>query len=578
MTGEYDGLTVEQLWDLISQDDPDKLDDYAQGWTDAALVFDTELETLEGHYETVKAMWTSKAAGPYLGEIAKTIANIKQASDEAKLRADSLSTVASNVRQANQRVKEEYDAWMVKKNAAHQDNVDKAERILSGEFSFQDFTATNFNTEEERRPHDEVARTYLNNSAESITRQMKPVILPVKDYQPIKFDAGRTWDATDLKNIDFSGDGGQSFAVDTGALAAGHSGPALQSGATPAPTAPPAAPAGPAPTGPGNLGAPAPAGLPAGGVSPVGRTPTPPATRVPNPGVRPMRGTPPATRTPGLPGNRAANPARTAGGPRSGGSAPRGGERAGRSTTGRGGRSAGRGAGRGLTKSRMAPQDRTGRVRSSGEVLGRRGAGTSAETEKTTGSRSIRKSIVGRSGAGRGGRRESTRGRLDRTKQGFTKQVIGGRSRFGSGFSRSPIVARKVHDAGTVFGKRPGPVSPEQERRNRLAERHARKLAMERAAEGLARPVIGAGLVLSARIDEEGPVRNTAEQDERDFWVPGQSTVSGVIGARRPEPVVHHDPGPGVIGSPSERVEPEHRPGPTAFQVDREPPRPDWLR
>ncbi|MGH8882393.1 MAG: hypothetical protein ACRD0P_34460 [Stackebrandtia sp.] len=221
----------------------------------------------------------------------------------------------------------------------------------------------------------------------------------------------------------------------------------------------------------------------------------------------------------------------------------------------------------------MAPKDRTGRVRGSGEVMGRRGGnGQSESTKKAPARRPIRPVVRG----GTKGANGSRQAPKDRTKSGYTKQVLGERSRIDKRFSRTPRIANQVHDSGKVFGRRPGPVSPEEERRRRLDERHARREAMRQQSEGLARPVIGGGITVPEQLPEAIPTPTEPVKAENDFWQTGGNTVTGIIGSRRPAPEVYHDAGPTVFTSkPVDTEDDEHHPGSTAF-TDREPPKTNW--
>ena len=273
-----------------------------------------------------------------------------------------------------------------------------------------------------------------------------------------------------------------------------------------------------------------------------------------------------------LSGNRSA-PGR--GGTGRGGSTGNGSARGGSprgSGTNRAGRSTGSGA-----RQVKAPVDRTNRVRSSGEVLGRRGNPGRTTSGRTASPmvRRVQPAVLGRGSRGKLGgltRRTPT----DRTKQGFTKQVIG--RRFSTGFSRSPIPSNQVHEPGEVFGKRPGPVSPTEERRRRLEERHARKEQLRASSEGLSTPVAFGGVDRVDRLDTAAPTSPDPVRSQEDQWRTGRQVTRGVITGHRPVDRIHHDPGPITPAEPVRRTEPEaphHDPGPTAF-ANRTTTPPAW--
>lgn len=598
MTGEYEDYDLPGLIKLIKDEDPDELDSYSQGWSNAASVFSTELETLKDNLEAIQQIWTSKSAAPYLVEMKKAVLAIDEVQTLSEGRSGSLVRVASSVREAHAGVDEQWDEWVRVSDAAVKEQKAAQHRMktLKGQ-SFTDLLADNKKASEDldateaerRKPFEKAARKHLNSAVEVTKDGMGPMVVTPRIYRPVPAPPGDPgdWDRSDLNNIDVSGKGSQSYSSDGSAASAvshASSSPILQSGGPSSAPAPMPGAAGGTAAPPANPGMGAmPTGMPVGGVPAVGRAAVPPAT-TPNPNggsrISPSRG---AQRTPSLPNSRGGSSARSGmgrGGPNNARS-----NTSGRGNTARGNtanRSTAKGANnrgntarnasrRGLQKSQMAPKDRTGRVRGAKEVMGQR-PGKDKTNETST--RRAQRSIVGRGARGKLGGNTSRRGPLDRTKQGFTRQVLGQRGNGKANFSRTPIVANKVHDAGRVFGKR-HTATPEEQRQQRMQERRSHRDTMQ-SSDGLSRPIIGNGITTPTQLPNTAPQSRDAVTTNDKYWQSTSIITPSIIGARRPQSSPHHDPGPHITANnsdgDSEETTASHDPGPTAFTTPRTPP------
>ncbi|HZE37898.1 MAG TPA: hypothetical protein VE172_03725 [Stackebrandtia sp.] len=576
--GEYDGLTIHDLHEIVSTYQPEAMGDQAQGFANAADVFKTLKENLDRHIKTIEGKLDSKAAKPFLDEIHKTRNVLNDAHELSTRKSAAWSEMAGIAQHNKDHVGKLYKEY----KAAKGDASDKYDHELvkyagnpSKYLLENGGTPTEPDNHAIRQHYDTKARNLMQSAIPDYAPHVGPAIAPPPPYKPLPVpnDPGWTpWPGTE-KHWGKHGDGG-SNATDTAGLtatsyggnAAGAHNPLLQSGITAPVTSPGPSPM-PTPTPGGGMPLP-PTGLPVGGVPPLGKTPAPPVIK---PSINSMTERPvpgrlgPTSRTPGLPSrsNATSRIARTARG-----GLPEENE----NLNGRFGR-----AGRGLVKSQMEPQDRTGLPRKSGEVMGRRAVPKSTpaveeEAQTRATSRALRPVIRGVKATGRPAAADVEP--MDNTTRGYSSRVIGAKpGRFTRAFSRTPLVAKKLeHGAGgKVFAKRPEPISAERQwAKKAIAERRARRAKLQAQSDGLSRPVIGNGITHPGQLDHPAPEVDNPEPES--LWT-SPATVPGIIGQRRPILDVGHDPGPGVITSRAdadeESIEEAHDPGPTSFSDRR---------
>ncbi|GAA4916059.1 hypothetical protein LX16_4098 [Stackebrandtia albiflava] len=577
--GEYDGYTIDEIMDMIKNDSIPDMENQAQGWANAAAVFQTEYDAIDANYQTIKGMWTSESSQPYRSTIERTLMVIREAKVHAERKAAAWANVAGNTQRAYDAVKTKYDEWQEAKQFGQAMVVSPAgfAETLANELLIG--APTEFDENAARQPFDRAVREIMNSAALYAEEQSRDITRPVPEYKPV--EPPPSWDDPGYEGptpLDYG-----SFASQAPALVA--TGPSLQGGG-PAPVTPglpihtgpttPVAQTPFAPTGP--------PGLPPGGMPPLAKSPTPPALKPPSPtsgpnSVKPNG--PHAPRTPGLPQQR------TPVSPRTGTPPPRTGP-TGRTSpnatprTGATGRN-------GPVKSQMAPVDRRNSVRSANQVIGQRPTGKqSAPQAKPTGTptRRVQPPVIGTRG-GKSGRNEdpakTRRTRADRTGQGYTRSVLGSKARRNEKdgeekFSRTPVVPPPIETVGLVIGAR-SLAAAESDRERRLEQRRARRKKLRMGGDEVNRAVIGNGISHRAQLPDAEPTKLAPVKAEDAYWQTETQVVSGVLGARRPRPEVVHDPGPGTVtGSPGveEPTETPHTAGPVAFKNRTSAPDHGW--
>ncbi|MFD0557265.1 hypothetical protein FB566_2524 [Stackebrandtia endophytica] len=614
---EYEAFTIEEIMDMISSDSIESMSDQAQGWSNAAAVLQTEYDNLNEQYGKAMESWTSRSAAPFQAQMHVVLQTISLAKGHAEKKASAWANIAGRAKLTYENVDTKYQEWLQVRDTP---NEGTGLKLLLGDLSVLDFDAsTDENLQAQKRVEfDRAARNHMNLLAEYADQEAQVIKMPLPEYTPpeppSRPDPG-----------DYPDSGGVSPTTVGAAISTTSAGPTLQSG-LPVGAAPPTLPTGPGapstytPSMPGGAG-------PIGGLSPIGRTPTPPALRPPPPGgkppVSPVRTT--APRTPGLPTNRtpmtrpgnlpmprsiSTNPTtrpgmpprgqgstqptnravptqRSQGAPRSQAN-PRGqaaqrnntphrgqaGQSTGRTTTGRSDR---------LQRSQMAPVDRRSSVRGSGQVLGQRPTAnpkeSTARTDKPA-ARRVQPPVIGNR-AGTGSRAKlgglTRRQPTDQTAKGYTKSVIGKKTKRDDEdkFSRTPIVPTTIATTGVVIGSR-AVAAEEADSQRRLKIRQARRKKMRFGGEEPTRAVIGNGVQRPDQLDEATPTGEQPVKTPTSFWET-DAVVPGVIGQRRPRPKLQHDPGPTMLGDTPAPSSTSHSAGPVAFKDRDQRPGTDWL-
>jgi len=615
---EYEAFTIDEIMEMISSDSIESMSDQAQGWANAAAVLQAEQDNLTEQYGKAMESWTSQSAAPFKVQVQLVMQAISQAKVHAERKSAAWANIAGRAKQTYENVGTKYQEWQTVKNTPDESSPLK---LLFGDLSELNPDASideNLQTQK-RLEFDQAARNYMNLLAEYAEEEALDIKMPLPEYTPP--ETPRDWGDNDDYN-----QGGMFTPTGTGAaIGTSAAGPTLQS-AVPAGT--PSLPIGAAPTGSSPTYTPSlpTGGAPIGGLSPVGRTPTPPALRPPPPGTKPptspIRSITP--RTPGLPTNRApvtsrssslptprsTNPATKATGRPS---IPSQG-RAANSPAGRGTspqRGTGQSAGRGSTanqrrntastrqghapgrterlqRSQMAPVDRRSSVRGSGQVLGQRPAGATKESTSSANKpapRRVQPPVIGNR-AGTGSRAKlgglTRRQPTDQTGKGYTTSVIGKKTKRGSAededkFTRTPVVATTITTAGVVIGSR-AVASAEADSQRRLRIRQERRKKLRSGGDEPTRAVIGNGVQRPDELDSAIPTGEQPVKTPTSFWET-DAVVPGVIGARRPRPEVQHDPGPTKLADTPSAPPPatSHSAGPVAFKDRDQQPGTGWL-
>ena len=617
---EYEAFTIDEIMEMISSDSIDSMSDQAQGWANAAAVLQAEQDNLTEQYGKAMESWTSQSAAPFKVQVQLVMQAISQAKVHAERKSAAWANIAGRAKQTYENVGTKYQEWQTVKNTPDESSPLK---LLFGDLSELNPDASvdeNLQTQK-RLEFDQAARNYMNLLAEYAEEEALDIKMPLPEYTP-PVDPTRP-DPSELQDP-----GAVSPTTVGAAISTTAAGPALQSGVPGSATAPPVLPStsGAPPTYTPSMPT---GGSPIGGLSPVGRTPTPPALKAPapisaKPATTPVRT--PTARTPGLPTNRApvtsrpnlptprsatlgnnpqgqpgvSSPNRPTNSPAGRGTSPqRGtGQPAGRGTTSSQGRNTARNGnppGKGtpgrterLQRSQMAPVDRRSSVRGSGQVLGQRPAGATKESKSSANKpapRRVQPPVIGNR-AGTGSRAKlgglTRRQPTDLTGKGYTTSVIGKKTKRGNAededkFTRTPVVATTIATAGVVIGSR-AVASAEADSQRRLRIRQERRKKLRSGGNEPTRAVIGNGVQRPDELDSAIPTGEQPVKTPTSFWET-DAVVPGVIGARRPRPEVQHDPGPTKLADTPSAPPPatSHSAGPVAFKDRDQQPGTGWL-
>ncbi|ADD44264.1 hypothetical protein [Stackebrandtia nassauensis] len=568
--GEYEKFDVTELYEMTSADDGEALEKIGVGWANTSTAIGAIHEALIERLKAIKKVWSSESAGPFQAVVNETIAHLDAAKTQADNRAKAVGSVASYAKWAREKVAEQHVQYQkaVLGNAADVASGKYAPPLGFGNpFVLGPKAEGPPSADEIRKPFDEQARKYMNVALKDYEQNKPHIESEIRPIKPVRISDEAAGDWSDGQDS-WAGDGGSgSNTYDMAGLSATSYGgnalgahPELQSGGPHTPTTPThTAPTGPHPTG---MPGPTQTGVPLGGVPPLSggnkpptappKLPTAPTTNARN--TLGPRGPISAPRTPGLPA-RTSPPVRSMTTPNS---------------------ATNRWAGRGLQKSQMAPVNRVGEPRKSGEVLGRRSAPAKPTATTQPAPRRVQPSVI--RGANKPGTKSSGKSPVDNTNRGYTSRVINPRDRIAEakGHSRTPLVGDKMkHPAKPEpFGKRPEPETARSLLRREINEAREKRRKLLKQSDGLSRPVIDNGLSNSAQIDHAIPTPREAVKSEDGFWQPPKDMVPGVIGKRTWDPnAITHDPGPVFGGTAQGREEPvkdaSHDPGPTAFDPQR---------
>lgn len=313
MTQDYEGMNVEDLYEMTGVDDLGSMTEQAQGWTNTVKLFDFEIQKLKADMDTARLTWRGEAADRYFLEVENTITAMENSKTIAKGNGTAWTNIQKAAQDSQTKVQTQNEEWQKAKGVldgkkAEDEGTQLADipELFGGKGN--DVTQEDYN--EKRKPFDDESRRIARENGEKMETEYLQNLWNPESFSDYKAppDPGP---APDWDGIPGSGTGNYRPPTGDGGNGGddtyvppseppvpppGHGLPPELQTPPPPPTQPPPTqppPVGPPPTQPPPVLPPPPAtGPPA---PPIGKPPPSPITRPPigKPTPPPPTGKPP---------------------------------------------------------------------------------------------------------------------------------------------------------------------------------------------------------------------------------------------------------------------------------------------